>query len=211
MAEAELYNQEGKKIKKVKLNPEVFAVPMNEQLLYEAVIAAMAGRRRPYAHTKGRGEVRGGGRKPWRQKGTGRARHGSIRSPIWVGGGVTFGPTKDRVFEKRINKKVKKKALLVALSERAKEGGIILLEACKLDQAKSGKLAKIFKLIPIGRKVLVVLDKPDRKIMQAAYNLDWLRVIGANNLNIIDVLNYSKIVILQSALETVDELYALKK
>lgn len=211
MVEVELYNQEGKKIKKVKLNPELFDVEMNEQLVYEAVVAAMANRRKPYAHAKDRSEVRGGGRKPWRQKGTGRARHGSIRSPIWIGGGATFGPTKDRNFSKAINKKAKKKALAIALTERAKEGGIMLIDALTLEEPKTKKFTGIIKSLPVGRKLLLVLDKPSKNIMQAAQNIPWIYVIGANNLNILDVLNYPKILIVEPALTMIEKLYGLKK
>jgi large subunit ribosomal protein L4 len=213
MVKAELYNQEGKKVDTVKLNSAVFEVPMNEQLIYESAVAAMANRRKPYAHAKGRSEVRGGGRKPWRQKGTGRARHGSIRSPLWIGGGVTFGPSKERNFAKKINKKAKKKALFTALSQRVKEGGIILLESLTLEEAKTKKLKSILKALPTGagQKLLIVLDKPNRKVMQAVRNLDWVRIIGANNLNILEVLSYPKILILKPALEVIEKLYSLKK
>lgn len=211
MVKAELYNQEGKKIDTVKLNPEIFDVKMSDQLVYEAVVAAMANSRKPYAHAKGRGEVRGGGRKPWRQKGTGRARHGSIRSPIWVGGGVTFGPSKERNFSKKINKKSKKKALAMALSQRVREEGIILLEALTLEQAKTKQFNKIMKSLKPGKKLLLVLDKPNRNVMLASHNVDWVRVIGANSLNIIEVFKYPKLVILKPALEVIEKLYSLNK
>src|SRR3989338_7273411 len=105
----QVYNQEGEKVKEMDLNPAVFEVAMNNDLVHQAVVAQAANKRKPLAHTKDKGEVRGGGKKPWKQKGTGRARHGSSRSPLWIGGGVTFGPTNERNFSKKINKKMKKK------------------------------------------------------------------------------------------------------
>lgn len=211
MAEAQVYNQEGKKLDKIKLDPKVFDVAMKESLVHEAVVAGMAQSRKPYAHVKERGEVRGGGRKPWRQKGTGRARAGSIRSPIWIGGGVTFGPRKERVFEVKINKQAKRKALLMALSAMAKEGDILVLDEIKMDEPKTNVLAKIFKNLPgIERRALVVLDKPNRVVMQAVKNIEWLKVIGANNLNIVDLVDYPKVVILKNALPEIEKLYSLK-
>ena len=123
-----VYNQEGKEVGKVLLPKEIFEVKVNPDLVHQVVVCQMANRRQPIAHTKDRGEVRGGGRKPWSQKGTGRARHGSIRSPLWIGGGVTFGPRKEKIFKKKIPKKMRRKALFMVLSGKAKENLLLVLD-----------------------------------------------------------------------------------
>jgi len=143
MAKATVYNQLGEKLKEVELNPKVFGLEIKPELIQQAVVSQQANRRQNLAHTKGRGEVRGGGRKPWRQKGTGRARHGSIRSPLWRGGGITFGPTKDQNYSLKINKKAKRKAILMSLSDKANNQKIILLDKLELDEAKTKKFFKI--------------------------------------------------------------------
>jgi len=210
MAEAQIYNQEGKKLEKMQLNPKIFEVEFKNDLVHDAVISAMAQSRKPYAHAKDRSAVRGGGAKPWRQKGTGRARHGSRRSPIWIGGGVTFGPTKDRAFKVRMNKKAKRKALHMALSAKAKDGDILVLDKLSLDEPKTNILAKALRSLPgVERRVLVVLDAPNKNIMQAVRNIDWIHVVGANNLNIVDVLNFPKIIVLKEAFGKIDKLYSL--
>jgi len=211
MPKADVYNQEGKKLETIELNPKIFGIDVNEALVHEAVVAQLANARRVYADTKGRGEVRGGGRKPWRQKGTGRARHGSTRSPIWIGGGITFGPTVERNYKVAINKKAKRKALLMTLSARAKDGSIIMLDELALEEPKTKKMASIFKNIPgIDRKVLFVIDKPNRAVMQATHNINWVKVVGPNNLNVYDVLNYPKILMLKGALPEIEKQFISK-
>jgi len=211
MAKVKVYNKEGKKTEEIELSPKLFGFELNKGLLHEAAVAAMANSRKVYAHTKGRGEVRGGGRKPWRQKGTGRARHGSRRSPIWIGGGITFGPTKEREYSVKINKKVKQKALLIALSERSREDGIIVIDDLAIEEPKTKKITGILRSLPgVERNVLVVIDKPDRKLMRALQNVKWARVIGVNNLNILDVLNYPKILFTKDALPAAEKLYSVK-
>lgn len=139
----DVYNLQAEKIKKVDLNPAIFGVPAVAGLLHQAVVAQTANARKVLAHTKGRGDVRGGGRKPWRQKGTGRARHGSSRSPIWVGGGVTFGPSKDRNFSQKINKKMRRKALFMALSDRAADKSLALVDKLEFTSAKTKEFANV--------------------------------------------------------------------
>jgi len=138
-----VYNKLGEKVKEVELNPAVFEVPVKEELVHQVLVAQEANARKPLAHTKQRGEVRGGGRKPHRQKGTGRARAGSNRSPLWKGGAITFGPTKDRNFAKKINKKMKRKALFMTLSDKATEKLLILVDELKLDEVKTKKLVVV--------------------------------------------------------------------
>ena len=143
------YDQTGKELSQTRLPAEVFGIEINHDLVHQVVVSQMANRRQIIAHTKDRGEVSGGGRKPWRQKGTGRARHGSIRSPLWRHGGVTFGPTKERVFKKKINTKMKRGALLMVLSEKAKNNFLILLDKLELENAKTKLMAKILEKLPI--------------------------------------------------------------
>ena len=149
---AKIYNQEGRQVGKKELNPTIFGVEIKPEVVHQVVVTQMANRRQVLAHTKGRSEVRGGGKKPWRQKGTGRARHGSIRSPIWVGGGVTFGPTKIRNFNKAINKKIKRKALFMSLSDKIDNQKIILLDKLELSKIKTKKILAVLQALNL-RKV----------------------------------------------------------
>src|SRR3990167_4153940 len=138
---AEVYNKENKKVGEVTLSDSVFGKKWNESLVHQVLVSQLANKREPLAHTKGRGEVRGGGRKPWRQKGTGRARHGSTRSPIWAGGGVTFGPTKHKNYSKKINKKMRRGAIFSALSRKFKDGELKFIDALELEVPKTKLLA----------------------------------------------------------------------
>ena len=140
------YTQNGKESGKAELPSEIFDVKMNSDLVHQVVIAQMSNQRQVIAHTKDKSEVRGGGKKPWKQKGTGRARHGSIRSPIWKGGGVTFGPTKDRNFKKKINKKMRRKALFMVLSSKVKDKEMIILDELKIEKPKTKEIMKIIQV-----------------------------------------------------------------
>jgi len=152
MIKTPVYNVNGEKVSEVELNPKVFGLAVKPDLVSFVVIAQKANQRQVLAHTKNKGEVRGGGRKPWRQKGTGRARHGSIRSPLWRGGGVTFGPTKERNFSLKINKKEKRQALLMVLSDKAKHEKIILIDKLELDQPKTKKFFQILQNVNLRVK-----------------------------------------------------------
>lgn len=188
------------------LNPTLFEVEAKVGLIHQAVIAQLANRRQVVAHTKNRGEVRGGGIKPWKQKGTGRARQGSIRSPLWVGGGVVFGPRNDRNFSKKINKKMKRKALLMCLSDRAKENKVILLDKLEMENFKTKKMAEMFSKLPgKGEKTLVVLEGNDRKVVKSAANLPGLKTIEVKGLNVVDVLQYEYMVMTVPALRIAEE------
>jgi len=176
-----IYNQEGKEVGKAKLPAEVFDVPMNKDLVHQVVVAQTANARQVLAHTKDRSEARGGGTKPWRQKGTGRARHGSIRSPIWRGGGVTFGPTKERVFAKKINKKMKRKALLIVLSSKKRDKEMVLLDKLELAQSKTKQIMEIFNNLKtkikkdLTKGTLIVLSTSDQKITRAIKNIPKIK------------------------------------
>jgi large subunit ribosomal protein L4 len=184
------YDQSGKVVSQTRLPSEVFAVSINPDLVHQVAVSQMANRRRVIAHTKGRGEVRGGGKKPWRQKGTGRARHGSIRSPIWRGGGVTFGPTQNRVFKKKINKKMRRKALLMLLSAKAKDNFLILLDKIKLSEPKTKLMAEVLRKLPCKEKsTLIALPEMEKDIILAARNLPKVKTVQAKDLNVLDLLN----------------------
>jgi len=153
-----VYNQQSELIGEMDLNPKIFNVKANPALVHQAVVAQMANERQVLAHTKGRGEVRGGGRKPWQQKGTGRARHGSIRSPIWRGGGVTFGPTKERNFKQKINQKMKQKALLAVLSDKVANKKLVVLDKLELTEYKTKKFDQIISGL---EKEVLKIRQPD--------------------------------------------------
>ncbi len=140
-----VYSQTGEKVKELELNPRIFGVAVKESVVHQVAVAQMANSRQVLAHTKDKGEVRGGGRKPWRQKGTGRARHGSIRSPLWKGGGVTFGPTKERNFSQKVNKKMKRKALFMCLSDKVKQDWLILLDKLELSEGRTREMVAVLK------------------------------------------------------------------
>lgn len=200
----------GEVVGEEKLDSALFEVETKEGLVHQAMVAQMANRRQVLAHTKNRGEVRGGGIKPWKQKGTGRARQGSIRSPLWVGGGVVFGPRNDRNFHQKINKKMKRKALLMCLSDRARDERIILLDKLELENFKTKKFLEILNKLPNkGKKTLIVLANNDKKIIKSAANLSYLKTIESVNLNVMDVLNNEYLMLPVATLKAVGE--SLKK
>lgn len=208
-----LYNQQGKEVGEINLPKEVFGLDVNADLLHQAVVAQMANSRITFAHTKKRSDVRGGGKKPWKQKGTGRARHSSIRSPIWAGGGVVFGPRNEKVFSKKINKKMKKKALLMSLSSKAKDRQVIALEAVNIEKGKTKELASMVKMLhgKMGDKntasTLLVLPKSDQLVNRAASNIKRLKTILADSLNVVDVLSYKNLVISKDSIDIIKKTY----
>ena len=209
--EMPLYNQSADKIGTVELPDSVFAVPSNNDLLHQIVSSQIANRRQILAHAKTRAEVRGGGKKPWRQKGTGRARHGSIRSPIWKGGGVTFGPTKERNFSKKINKKMACKALVVALSEKARNSNIIMVGSINLNAPKTKEVFTILKSFKNKLKsrsgsILIVASSTDNNLHRAVKNIQKLGIIEARNLNALEVLSYKNLMILRDSVTEIEKL-----
>jgi len=206
-----IYNQQGKETDTILLPKEIFDVKINPDLVHQVVVSQMANRRMVIAHTKTRAEVRGGGRKPWRQKGTGRARAGSIRSPLWRGGGVTFGPSKERIFKKKIPKKMRKKALFMVLSGKVKNNLLILLDKLKTEQAKTKWMVEILKKLPCkGESTLIALPEYDKNIILAARNLPEVDTIWARNLNSLDLLNFKYLIMPKEAVKIIKETF-LKK
>lgn len=207
-----LYNQKGEKLKtKVELNPEIFEIEPNEELMAQYMRVYLANQRRGTVKTKTRAEVSGGGRKPWRQKGTGRARHGSIRSPLWVGGGVAFGP-RPRDWRLKMPKKMRGKALFSALSQKAKEGKILVLNKLNLKELKTKAMKEIVAALcpDRERKTLLILPEPDEKVILSARNLSHVRTILARNLNAFEVLRAGNLILLKDSLKVIEETFAQK-
>src|SRR3989344_7964287 len=190
-----VYNQEGKEAGDITLPKEIFEVPFNADLVHQVMISQTANARQVSAHTKNRGEVRGGGRKPWRQKGTGRARAGSTRGPIWKGGGVSGGPRNDVVFGKIVPAKMKRKALFMVLSEKVKKNLLVVLDNIEMEKTKTKEMAKMIQKLPVKTDSrLVVSFNNDKKINLAARNIAKTGVSEARNLNVMDLLNYKYVV-----------------
>lgn len=208
MKKVTVYNLEGKELEKIDLNPKIFGIKVKPELIQQSVVTQLANARQVIAHTKDRSEVRGGGIKPWRQKGTGRARHGSIRSPIWVGGGITFGPTNERNFEKRMNKKAKRKALLMSLSDRANDSRIVVLDELKLSEIKTKALNEILNKLPVkGKKTLIILPSNDFKVVKSVRNLPKVTATMASSLNTLEVINSEYLLIIKNSLKKIEETY----
>ncbi len=210
MSTVDTYNVKGKKVGSTKLAPKIFDIKINSDLIYQTLVAQLANSRRHIAQTKDRSQVRGGGVKPWQQKGTGRARHGSIRSPIWKGGGVTFGPGKHINFKKKINKKMKQKAMLMVLSSKVKDQELILVDQLKVEKPKTKQMAEILENILKNKKsknVLVVIPEKNQNIIKANKNIPYTKTILANNLNILDLLSFKYLLIPESAIKIIEKTY----
>ena len=201
MIKVKVYNTIGEVVGEKELSPTVFGVPVNQALVHQVVVGQQANSRQVLAHTKGRGEVRGGGKKPWKQKGTGRARHGSIRSPIWRGGGVTFGPTKERNFTKKINQKMKRQALLMCLSDKVANDKLIIIDQFSLPERKTKHMATLLNKLPSKkRRTLLALNVKDEIVLVAGRNLPQLTTLPANSLNVVDLLRHEYLLVPQAAL-----------
>ena len=207
MATVKVYNQEGKEIENLGLNEAVFGLPWNADLVSQALRVFLANKRQVLASTKDRAQVRGGGKKPWRQKGTGRARHGSIRSPLWRHGGVTFGPTKERNFKLKINKKMARKAFLIALSAKAKDNEILVFEELKLAAPKTKEAAKIMANFSQVKNGLLIIPK-DENLKKSFRNLPNIATANISSLNILDVLKYRHLIFTKDGIEYLTKQYA---
>lgn len=204
----DIHNQEGKKIEQIELPKEIFEIKLNTDLVHQVVLVQTANRRRKIAKAKGRSEVRGGGRKPWRQKGTGRARVGSIRSPIWRGGGVTFGPLTEKVFKKRIPKKMRRKALFMVLSVKAKENLLLVLDKLEIEKPNTKAMVKVLnKLFLKKGSGLVVLPKIDKNVILSIKNIPKINTIQAKELNVLDLLSYKYLVMPKEAIKIIKDTF----
>jgi large subunit ribosomal protein L4 len=208
-----VYNQAIEPLKDLELSKKVFGVDVNNELLHQAVMTQMANSRQVLAHTKGRAEVAGGGKKPWKQKGTGRARAGSSRSPIWIGGGVTFGPTKDRNFKQKINQKMKQKALFMALSDKLITESLVVLENLEFPEYKTKKFNEILTKIEKNvlknerRNILVVNETSEEKAKFSGRNLSGVKIINLENINLLDLLNYRNLLMTEKAITALSARY----
>ena len=200
------YNQKGEDSGEISLSKEVFEITVNSDLIHQVALSQRANRRQLSAKVKDKSEVRGGGRKPWRQKGTGRARHGSIRSPLWKGGGVTFGPTTERNFKKTIPSKMRRKALLMVLSAKAKENLIYVLDELKAEKTK--EMAKVFnKLFSNKGSALVLLAEKDDKTFKSIRNIKNVSVIPAKDLNVLDLLSFKYLVMAKDSAKVIKDTF----
>jgi len=202
----DIYNQSGKKVETVDTPASIFEVPMNKELLHQALVRQHGNARQATAKTKTRGEVSGGGKKPFRQKGTGRARAGSTRSPIWKGGGTTFGPTGNQNYETAMNKKARRKALFVALSARTAEGKVIGLDSFT-SEGKTKDAAAMIAALPGDRDVLVVITANDAALKQSCANLPNVKSIMTPYLNVHDLLKYDTVLFVKDALTAVEVVF----
>ncbi|MBU2082144.1 50S ribosomal protein L4 [Patescibacteria group bacterium] len=202
-----VYNQEGKEVSDLSLDRAVFGLPWNSDLIHRAVMTISANMRQVLASTKMRGEVSGGGKKPWRQKGTGRARHGSIRSPLWRGGGITFGPTSERNFKLNINKKMARKALLTAISGKVKDSELLIFDELKLSAPKTKEMAKIMANFPQVKSGIFIANGKNEDIKKAGRNLSNLKIISMDNLNILDILKYKFLILTKDGVDYLNKKY----
>ena len=236
MLKVKVYNQQGEKTAEKDLNPAIFDVKVKPAVVQQVVVALRANSRQNIASTKDRSDVRGGGKKPWRQKGTGRARHGSSRSPIWKGGGVTFGPTSDRNFSLKINKKVKRKVIFACLSDKVVNEKLVLLDKLELSKIKTKEFFTILQNLKLRKKsvkaepkkndvkktdkkvvkskkeksILIVIPKKDEKIIKSAKNIDRLKVTNAGSLNIVDILKYKYVLMPVESIKVIEKTFLNK-
>ena len=206
MANVSVYNMEGKEVDKIELSDAVFGVEVNEHLVHMAVVAQLANKRQGTQKAKTRSEVSGGGRKPWRQKGTGHARQGSTRAPQWTGGGVGFAQT-PRDYTIRLNKKEKRLALKSVLTNCVNENKFIVLDELKFDEIKTKKMQAVLDALNVS-KALVVLNENDTNVVKSASNIANIQTALTNTINVYDILKYNTVVVTKDAVKTIEEVYA---
>ena len=206
MAKVSVYNMEGNQVGDIELNDAVFGVEVNNHLVHMAVVNQLANNRQGTQSAKTRSEVSGGGRKPWKQKGTGHARQGSTRSPQWTGGGIVFAP-KPRDYSFKMNKKEKQLALKSALTSRVQENKFIVVDEIKLEEAKTKKFAEALNNLKVS-KALVVLNENDANVVRSAKNIPTVKTALTNTINVFDILKYDTVVIDKAAVATIEEVYA---
>lgn len=205
MSKVSVLSQTGSSVGEIELNDAIFGIEPNEAVLFETLVQQRASLRQGNHKVKNRSEVAGGGRKPWRQKGTGRARQGSIRSPQWRGGGVVFGPT-PRSYAYKLPRKVRRLALLSALSSKAREENIIVLDALAFDAPKTKEFTEVLKALSIEKKALIVTADLDETVALSARNIPGISVVTASGINVLDIVAHEKLVITKAAVEKVEEL-----
>ncbi|MBZ2175235.1 50S ribosomal protein L4 [Schnuerera sp. xch1] len=207
MPKVNVHNMLGEQVEEIELNENIFGIDVNHDALHQVVKSQLANKRQGTQSAKTRADVRGGGRKPWRQKGTGRARQGSIRSPQWTGGGVVFAP-KPRDYSFKVPKKVKRLAMKSALSSKVLDNEIIVLDQLSLEEPKTKEMAKILANVNAGKKVIIVMDKKDINIVKSARNIPNVQTALVNTLNVYDILKSDSFIITKDAVKKVEEVYA---
>lgn len=201
-------NTKGEKTGELDLSKKFFDVTWNPDLVHQVVMIQQGNQRQVSANVKDRGEVRGGGRKPWRQKGTGRARHGSIRSPIWKGGGVTHGPTAERNYKRKINVKMRRSALFTALSEKFRQKQVIILDSLSMENAKTKELAVLLGNLPLDKKsTLLVLPAMESKIIRAAQNIPHVKTVQARELSVLHLTQVAFVVLPKESLKILEKTF----
>jgi large subunit ribosomal protein L4 len=205
----DIFNKQNKKTETMELPERIFNVKWNPDLVHQVLLAQIANRRKPLAHAKGRGEVSGGGKKPWRQKGTGRARHGSIRSPLWAGGGVTFGPSKERVFAKKINKKMNRLAIFSVLSKKLKDNDFKIIDNFGVSgkDAKTAAMSKFLNNLFGEKKSVLLVPFSKNNIKKIVSNLKNVDAISPQSLNVYDLLKYKNVVFEKEAVDEIEKHY----
>lgn len=202
------HNQQGEQLEEqTRLPKDIFDTEINKDLLHQVAMSQRQNRRQISAHTKDRAEVSGGGAKPWRQKGTGRARHGSIRSPLWSGGGVTFGPRKERSFKKKISDQMKRKALFMALASKAKDEELIVVDDLNFEEPDTQQAAEVLDNLEIDNTCLVALEESDQVIVKSMKNLPQAKVMEARNLNALDLLKYKYLLLTKKAVKVIKDTF----
>lgn len=205
MAKVKLYNKEAKEAGELELNDAVFGVALKDEVVHQIYNALQANAREPWAHTKDKSEVRGGGRKPWKQKGTGRARHGSNRSPIWVGGGVTFGPLKTRSYKQKVQKKMNQLAVRMCLSAKVKDTQLIVLEDLE-PTGKTKQMVDLRKALPgFGKTTLLLADTGSEKLNLGTRNIERLDMQQASDVNVVDLLHHQYIITTKKGIEILEK------
>jgi len=204
----DIYNNKGEVTGSTDLPKDIFEIEFNADLVHQIAVSLMGNKRQVSAHAKTRGEVRGGGKKPWRQKGTGRARAGSSRSPIWKGGGITHGPRNDRIWEREIPKKMRRKALLMVLSQKAKNNTLIVMEEMKFEKPKTKEMAITMSKLPCKKaSTLVVMPNFDKNVFLSTRNIDKTNVDDARNLNVLDLLNHKYLLLTEEGIKTIEKTF----
>lgn len=204
MPKVQVVNMQGSPVGEIELSDQIFGIEPNVHVMHSAVVAQLANARVGTSSTLGRSEVRGGGRKPWRQKGTGRARAGTIRSPLWRGGGIIFGP-KPRDYSKKLPKKVKRLALCSALSSKVNENSLIVVDQISFEQPKTKEMVKMLEALKVNKKALLVMDANDSNAVYSARNIEGVLTTRADALNVVDLLKYDVVVFSKAAVEKTEE------
>ena len=206
MPKVDVYSIDGKKVKELELNESIFGIEPNENVVHSVVVNYLANQRQGTQNTKTRAEVAGGGRKPWRQKGTGRARQGSIRAPQWIKGGIALGP-RSRSYTYKVNKKEKRLAIKSILSSKVSSNELVVLDKLQLKEIKTAEMVKIMNNLKIAEKTLVLLPENNENVQKSARNIEGVKTLTVNTINAYDLLKYSKLVITEDTVKKLEEVY----